>query len=55
VIYSRFLGRGDFHIFLSFGFLICILEEKVVLRFGDFQTTSSVLSFGGFERTGFGP
>jgi hypothetical protein len=65
VIYNIFLGRGDFHISLRFRFLVCILEDKVVLgfgdferisfvlRFGDFERTSSVLSFGDFERTGF--
>jgi hypothetical protein len=42
-------------ILLRFGFLVCILEGKVVLRFGDFEKPSSVLRFGDFERTGFGP
>jgi hypothetical protein len=55
VIYNRFLGREIFQILLRFGFLVCILEDKVVLRFGDFERTSFVLSFGDFERTGFGP
>jgi hypothetical protein len=27
-------------ILLRFGFLVCILEDKVVLRFGDFERTS---------------
>jgi hypothetical protein len=49
------VGRRDFHILLRFGFLVCILEDKVVLRFGDFERTSFVLSFGDFGRTGFGP
>jgi hypothetical protein len=38
---------------LRFGFIICILEDKVILRFGDFERTSYILNFGDFERTGF--
>jgi hypothetical protein len=42
-------------ILLRFVFLVCILKDKVVLRFGDFERTSCVLSFSDFERTSFGP
>ena len=47
------MRREDFQILLRFGFLVFILEDKVVLGFGDFERTSSVLNFGDFERIGF--
>jgi hypothetical protein len=46
VIYIIFLGKGYFQILLRFGFLVCISEDKVALRFGEFERTSFVLSFG---------
>jgi hypothetical protein len=42
-------------ILLRFLFLVYILEEKVLLIFGNFERTSSILKFCIFERTGFGP
>jgi hypothetical protein len=36
VIYNKFLERGDFQNIVEVWFLICILENKGVLSFGDF-------------------
>jgi hypothetical protein len=51
----RFVGKGYFHNIVEVWFLVCILEDKVVLIFGDFERTNFVIKFGDIERTGFGP
>jgi hypothetical protein len=49
------VGIRDFQNNVEVWFLVCILEDKVVLRFGNFERTSLVLGFGNFERICFGP